>query len=106
MTLIQAVALSLISAVTGVTANPFLQIERLEAARSLGNGALAGFVNSGDRRVAVRAALAIGRTKKAAGIPLLARHAGDRDTALRAMSIYSLGLIGGIPATAPVLDAL
>jgi peptidyl-prolyl cis-trans isomerase B (cyclophilin B) len=106
MTLIQAVAFTLVSAVAGAAANPSVQIERLEAARSLGNGALAGFLNSGDRRVAVRAALAIGRAKKAAGIPLLARHAADRDIALRAMSIYGLGLIGGIPATAPVLNAL
>jgi peptidyl-prolyl cis-trans isomerase B (cyclophilin B) len=106
MTLIQAVAFTLVSAVAGATANPSVQIERLEASRSLGNGALAGFLNSGDRSVAVRAALAIGRTKKAAGIVLLARHAGDRDTALRAMSIYGLGLIGGIPATGPVLNAL
>lgn len=106
MTLIQAVAFTLVSAVGAATANPSVQIERLEAARSLGNGALAGFLNSGDRRVAVRAALAIGRTKKTEGIALLARHAGDRDTALRAMSIYGLGLIGGISATAPVINAL
>ncbi len=106
ISLIQAVAFSLVSAVAGAAANPYVQVERFEAARSLGNGVLAGFLDSGDRRVAIRAALAIGRTKKAQGVTLLARHAADRDIALRAMSIYGLGLIGGIPATAPVLNAL
>jgi peptidyl-prolyl cis-trans isomerase B (cyclophilin B) len=96
----------LLSAGTPAPANPYVQIERLEAARSLGNGALAGFVTSSDRRVAIRAALAIGRTKQSAGVPLLLRRVGDSDIGMRATSIYALGLIGGIPATQPVLSAL
>ncbi len=72
----------------------------------MGNGALAGFLRSCDRQVAIRATLAIGRTKKKAGIPLLAARAGDPDVGLRAISIYGLGLIGGIPSTQPVLHAL
>ncbi len=96
----------LISAGTAPPANPYVQIERLEASRSLGNGALAGFVTSANRQVAIRAALAIGRTKQSAGIPLLLGHVGDSDPAMRATSIYSLGLIGGIPAAQPVLAAL
>ncbi len=96
----------LLSAGAAPPANPYVQIERLEGSRSLGNGALAGFVTSSDRRVAIRAALAIGRTKQKAGIPLLLRHVNDSDVAMRATSIYALGLIGGIPAAQPVLDAL
>ncbi len=85
----------------------FVQITRLDAARDLGNGALAGFLSSCDRQTAIRAALAIGRTKKNAGVPLLAnRYAGSTDIGLRAMSVYGLGLIGGIPAAQPVLGAL
>jgi len=86
--------------------DPYVRIEALEAARSLGNGALAGFVTSSDRRVAIRAALAIGRTKQAAGVPLLLKHIGDSDVAMRAMSIYALGLIGATPSVQPVLNAL
>jgi len=96
----------LVSASAAPPANPYVQIERLEASRSLGNGALAEFVTSSDRHVAIRAALAIGRTKQSAGIPLLLRHLNDSDIAMRATSIYALGLIGGIPAAQPVLDAL
>lgn len=81
----------------GVSAPPpsaYVQIVRLEQARSLGNGQLAGFLSSKDRSVALRAALAIGRTKQAAGVPLLMRHAHDKDVAMRAISLYGLGLIG------------
>jgi peptidyl-prolyl cis-trans isomerase B (cyclophilin B) len=73
----------------------------------LGNGALARFLSSCDRAVAIRAALAIGRTKKSAGIPLLTKaYATARDVGLRAMSVYGLGLIGAMGATQPVLTAL
>lgn len=82
------------------------QITRFEAARSLGNGALAGFVTSCDPSVAVRAALAIGRTKNPYGVPLLLRHVHDRNIALRAMSIYGLGLIGTGNAAPAILSAL
>ena len=41
----------------------------------------------------MRAALAIGRTKLAAGEPLLAAHLKDRRDAVRAMSVYGLGLL-------------
>ncbi len=84
---------------------PYVQIERLEQARSLGNGRLAGLLDSNDRLVALRAALAIGRTKQAAGVPLLERHLRGGDTALRAMSVYALGLIGSSGASHAVLTA-
>lgn len=86
--------------------NPYVQITRLEQARSLGAGQLAQFLNSGDRRVALRAALAIGRTKQADGIPLLLPHTGDRNDAMRAMAVYGIGLIGGPAAGPAVLRAL
>jgi len=84
----------------------YVQITRLEAVRDLGNGALAGFLHSCDRQVAIRAALAIGRTKKAGGIALLAGSAINSDVGLRAISVYGLGLIGGMGATQPVINAL
>ncbi|HET6895886.1 MAG TPA: peptidylprolyl isomerase [Candidatus Baltobacteraceae bacterium] len=85
---------------------PYIQIEQLELSRSLGNGRLAEFLSSNDRLVALRAALAIGRTKQTAGIPLLVQHIHDRNVAMRAMAVYGLGLIG-TNATAPhVLSAL
>jgi peptidyl-prolyl cis-trans isomerase B (cyclophilin B) len=72
----------------------------------LGNRALAGFLQQCNTALAVRAALAIGRTRKSAGVPLLLRRVTDTDVAMRGMSIYALGLIGGIPAAQPVLNAL
>jgi cyclophilin family peptidyl-prolyl cis-trans isomerase len=89
-----------------LASTPYVQIEQLEQSRVLGNGRLAAFLSSNDRQVALRAALAIGRTKQPAGLPLLARHAGDRDPAMRAMVVYGIGLIGGSAAPAPVLTAL
>jgi peptidyl-prolyl cis-trans isomerase B (cyclophilin B) len=83
-----------------------MQIEQLEQTRSLGNGRLAEFLSSRDRLVALRAALAIGRTKRAAGIEILLRRTHDRDAAMRAMSVYGLGLIGTAAASGSVLAAL
>ena len=86
--------------------DPYVQIVHLEQLRSLGNGVLADFLSSKDRPLALRAALAIGRTKQAAGVPLLEQHAGDRDVAMRALAIYGLGLIGGGTVSKSVLAAL
>ena len=85
---------------------PFVTIQRLEMARSLGGSTLATLLRSGDRLVALRAALAIGRTKRPGGTLLLMGRASDRDPAMRAMAIYALGLIGGAPIVVPVLRAL
>ncbi len=82
-----------------------MQIEQLELARSLGNGRLGEFLSSKDRLVALRAALAIGRTKKAAGAALLIRRAHDPDASMRAISIFGLGLIGTRSASGSVLGA-
>ena len=89
-----------------LASNPFVQIEQLEQLRTLGNGRLAGMLSSNDRQVALRAALAIGRTKLRAGLPLLERHVGDSDVAMRAIAVYGIGLIGGAAAAKPVLSAL
>ncbi len=97
------VVLTLLAVRTGAAApdaRAYVQIERLEQMRSLGNGRLASFLGSKDRFVALRAALAIGRTKQAAGLPALERHANDRDDAMRAMVTYAMGLIDA-PAAAP-----
>lgn len=97
-----------LTAALGVSAPPpppYVQIEQMERARSLGNGRLAEFLSSKDRLVALRAALAIGRTKQPAGIPLLEHHQHDRDAAMRAMSVYGLGLIGTNEASGAVLAA-
>ena len=67
--------------------NPYVQIVRLEQARSLGNGLLARFLSSKDRSLAIRAALAIGRTKQPSGALLLLRRVHDRNTGMRAMAV-------------------
>jgi peptidyl-prolyl cis-trans isomerase B (cyclophilin B) len=82
-----------------------VQIEQLESARSLGNGRLKQLVNSEDRAVAMRAVLAIGRTKRSGGIAVLVKRANDRDAAMRALAIYGLGLIGTPAASGSVLAA-
>lgn len=83
-----------------------VEMTRFEAARTLGNGALAGFLRSCDPAVAIRAALAIGRSKNPYGVPLLLPRVRDRNLALRAMSVYGLGLIGTGSAAPAVLSAL
>src|SRR5579863_8251858 len=70
------------------------QILTLEAARSLGKGALAALLASPDAAVAQRAALAVGRTMDPAGTPLLVPYLQDRRNGVRAMAAYGLGLIG------------
>ena len=84
----------------------YIQITRLEGFRDLGNGALARFLHSCDRAVAIRAALAIGRSKNPYGAPLLLPYVENRDAALRAMSVYGLGLIGTGPTAPAILGAL
>ncbi|HEY9180404.1 MAG TPA: peptidylprolyl isomerase [Candidatus Baltobacteraceae bacterium] len=86
--------------------SPYVQIEQLEQSRSLGNGRLGEFLSSKDRLVALRAALAIGRTKQAAGIPLLERRLHVSDPAMRALAVYGLGLIGTNAVAGRVLAAL
>lgn len=78
---------------------------RFESQRSLGSGALAAMLGSPDAAKAARAALAIGRTKQPDGIALLEGHLRDGRAAVRAFSIYGIGLIGlGSDATA-IIDA-
>jgi peptidyl-prolyl cis-trans isomerase B (cyclophilin B) len=78
---------------TAPAPSSYTQMLILESRRSLGDGQLAAFLASSDAVVAVRAALAIGRTKQAAGEPLLAAHLNDRRDGVRAMSVYGLGLL-------------
>ncbi|MHB8176943.1 MAG: peptidylprolyl isomerase [Vulcanimicrobiaceae bacterium] len=73
--------------------SPYVRILSLEAARSLGHGQLAFYLSSKDPRIAARAALAIGRTKQAAGAPLLIAHLQDPRTPVRALAVYGLGLL-------------
>ena len=90
----------------GAPPDPYEQIVQLEQSRSLGNGLLADFLSSKSRPLALRAALAIGRTKQPAGVALLEQRTGDRDVAMRAMAVYAIGLIGGGSAARDVLGAL
>jgi len=96
--------LGLAAAAPAPSGSPYASILRLEAQRSLGAGELAGYLASSDTRLAARAALAIGRTRLAAGAPLLAGHALDARVPVRALSIYGLGLIGD-PSDARLLFA-
>ncbi|MHB8145909.1 MAG: peptidylprolyl isomerase [Vulcanimicrobiaceae bacterium] len=86
--------------------SPYAQILRLERARSLGGGRLAAFLASPEERVAVRAALAIGRTKQPGGVALLDEHLRDPRVGVRAMSVYGLGLIASGADVHALLAAL
>ncbi len=77
-----------------VPANTAVEIVRLESQRSLGDGRLAALLASPDEGTAARAALALGRTKLPGAVPLLEAHLADRRDAVRAFSVYGLGLIG------------
>lgn len=100
-------ALAALLALAGLAPQPpLVQIVQWEQARSLGGGRLAAFLHAKDPSTALRAALAIGRTKRPAGIRLLLPGTKSGDAAMRAMSVYAIGLIGGAPATAPALHAL
>jgi peptidyl-prolyl cis-trans isomerase B (cyclophilin B) len=77
-----------------IPANTAVEIVRLESQRTLGEGRLGALLSSTDDATAARAALAIGRTKLEAGVPLLEAHLRDRRDAVRAFSVYGLGLIG------------
>lgn len=90
----------------GASATSFIAILADEHARSLGNGALARALSSSNELVAVRAALAIGRTKQAAGLPLLLEALRDRRVAVRAMATYGIGLIGGAGAATPIAGGI
>lgn len=93
-------------ALTAAGSSPFLSALQLESRRSLGDGELARLLASSDETVAVRAALAIGRTKLPAGEELLAAHLGDSRDAVRAMSVYGVGLLAtgdAAPALAPLV---
>ncbi|MGH7737599.1 MAG: peptidylprolyl isomerase [Candidatus Tyrphobacter sp.] len=65
---------------------------RAEQARAV-TPALLAALRSSNELLAVRAALALGRTKQLAAEPPLARHLHDPRAAVRAMAIYGLGLI-------------
>ena len=88
MTLAPAAALAQTAA-----PDPYARILTLESTRSLGDGELARYLASPDARLASRAALAIGRTRLAAGAPLLLAFVGDSRAPVRAFAVYGLGLI-------------
>ena len=80
---------------------PATRLLILEQQRSLGHGALAHMLDTGGTRLAARAALALGRTKQAAAAPVLLNHVADARPAVRALSLFALGLLAdgrGIPA--------
>ncbi|MBV9737377.1 MAG: peptidylprolyl isomerase [Candidatus Eremiobacteraeota bacterium] len=85
-------------------ADPYQTMAGFEKSRSLGRGALAGYLASKDPSIAARAALAIGRTKDGRGAALLQRHIHDKDDGVRSMAVYGLGLIAnGASASALTL---
>ena len=90
--------------VGAVSAGDRSEILTLESHRSLGGGRLAALLASPDAATAARAALAIGRTKQPDGVLLLERHLHDPRAAVRAFSIYGLGLIG-LGSDAPAVTA-
>ncbi len=86
--------------------NAYLKILSLEQVRALGNGVLAAELGGKDERLAVRAALAIGRTKQGAGEAALAAHLRDPRAAVRAMSLYGVGLIASGRSASAVVAGL
>ncbi|MFN2527656.1 MAG: peptidylprolyl isomerase [Candidatus Baltobacteraceae bacterium] len=92
--LLKATALPLALCGLGVASVTYQTLIALEQKRSLGAGTLAADLDASDSHLAARAALAIGRTKDPAGVPLLQRHLRDKNDAVRAMAVYGLGLIG------------
>lgn len=92
--LAKATALTLALCGLGAASSTHQSLIALEQKRSLGSGTLATDLNGSDSHLATRAALAIGRTKDPAGVPLLQRHLHDKNDAVRAMAVYGLGLIG------------
>lgn len=102
LTLVLSSAILLVGAMPASTG---VEILRFEAQRSLGDGRLAALLGSPDAATAARAALAIGRTKQPAGVVPLEGHLTDRRDAVRAFSIYGLGLIGLGSDVAPILRA-
>ncbi len=105
--LLAALACLLVVAPLGAApTDPYRQMLAFEGHRSLGDGALATWLGSADEEIAVRAALAIGRTKRAAGAELLLAHVADARPAVRAMAVFGLGLIGRPADAAAVVAAL
>ncbi|HTX02685.1 MAG TPA: peptidylprolyl isomerase [Candidatus Acidoferrales bacterium] len=95
MKLLTCFVLLAILTVAGVAAsgNPYRTIEYWELNRSPGGNQLASLLNGSNRAVAARAALALGRTGKLLAADPLLQHTQASDTAIRAMSIYGLGLL-------------
>src|SRR5579862_3091299 len=87
------ISVAVLAAAAPPAGGPYLQMTYFESRRSLGDGTLAAYLASNDSTIAARAALAIGRTKLPAGEALVARHLEDSRTAVRAMSVYALGLL-------------
>ncbi len=69
----------------------------LEMQRSLGTAgaaaSLKSFLDGPNEALAVRAALAIGRTKRGEVVTLLEAHLADPRVPVRAMSVYAMGLV-------------
>lgn len=95
MKLLTCFVLLAILTVAGVAAsgNPYRTIEYWELNRSPGGNQLASLINQGDPAVAARAALALGRTGKLLAADPLLQHTQASDAAIRAMSVYGLGLL-------------
>jgi peptidyl-prolyl cis-trans isomerase B (cyclophilin B) len=90
--LLQFLAVCTAALLIGATLTP--QLLGDEARRSLADGRLAALLTSPNTQTAARAALAIGRTKQPGGARLLELHISDPRIAVRALSVYGLGLIG------------
>jgi len=68
---------------------------------------LVALLTDGEPRIRRRAALAVGRTRLAAGVkPLASVLAADTDPEVRQMAAFALGLIGDASAADPLIAAL
>jgi|GEM_PF-2942183 len=88
-------------------ASPQGAIGKLERDRTTPPAKLGNYLASTDPAVAARAAIAIGRLRNAAGVPLLAAAIRDknRPEKVRAAAAFGLGLIGSADGIAALEDA-
>lgn len=73
--------------------DPAAAIETMERARAADDGTLAAAVSGSDRALALRAALALGRTKREPAAEVLVPQLASHDPAMRAVATFALGLI-------------
>ncbi len=82
------------------------EILTLQDDRSLGNGRLVSYLQSKDKSLRYRAAIALGNLQDTSTVSLLVPLLQDEDIQVRAAAAFALGQIGSPPAEKALIDAL